>query len=405
MIKDDLSRRAKIYQYLTNDKLYSSGYKRKSEDNISTIDVILFPFLKCPQQFTIIRDTYIRAFYNAYIKPPAEREIQYCSNNLYYSILVAILDILLRCPNTQYVIVNDLKAGEKNKIKLLMNPILESEESFSILKNNINNSDDFFNITLRTSDEKRGPNPEFLSAFEWTDFLRENYPDIVGKYMVHSDSDYVDYMFQLTQHFGLVHHFLDSYKCVLENHSTILDKLKAEEEGEGGEEGEEGEGEQQQQQQQQPQPSPSSLLPPPLPRPTPRGAVGTVRVDDQRFGRMALSDNEYSYEDVEDESERENEIERNMIKDKRKMIQNLRKRNSSQNNNLWGGGANGRFGIKTHKSTKRQLFTDMTTSSDHNNRHSLLKRARKNLDGEEDEQEVEPVVKKKKHLELFKHRK
>ena len=175
--------------------------------NLNLTDIMYLPFVypgKSNEKYRRLRDDFIYCFYK---KNLINNDIKYCNNNLYYCILISILD---KCDAIQCEIE---KEEEKPSFKIT--PIYNEKKLEDLFIENIYNSNNniFFEMELQENDE-------FYKNFNVNTLIQENYIqnciDENYKEVFNNNIDDNDF-FALKIHFSTLHYMLNYHYLKLIN--------------------------------------------------------------------------------------------------------------------------------------------------------------------------------------------
>ena len=218
-----LNNRLQLYILLKNNKICPEDYD-PDINYISMMNILLFTCEKNSNKFTLLRDKFITRFYPKFLKMLPGSRIEYCSNNLYWSLLASILNFYKHILPLQVIKTLD-KTYYTPHILLRY---LDKSKTNNQMLSNINNNNDFFNFSLyRKPDQVL--DIKYLTTLNYERFLQLNYSDIYLEYLNNkSDEEYIQNLYKLTIHFALFQHILAVNNVFLDDHVTLLKITKEE---------------------------------------------------------------------------------------------------------------------------------------------------------------------------------
>ena len=204
----NLTTRLKLYLYLKKKSTIISNDFQIVHNNFSIMDLLLLPFYQNKKpNYAMTRDKFICRFYQKFF---ATDEQILCQNNLYYSILVSILDMNKNhLPLPMLKQISDHSLDHNVTIKEFNNNNNNNNNksltNIALLKN-ISKPNYYFDIHLKNI---KPLNSDFLPYLNTQNFMKTYYPDIYKDYIQNkNDSDYAKYIINMTLHFALLQQIL-----------------------------------------------------------------------------------------------------------------------------------------------------------------------------------------------------
>ena len=166
-------------------------------------DIVLLPFMyRDNSKFINLRDRFIGKFYKNYIS----NNVTYCKNNLYYCILINILETCRKQENSWNYHFN----GDEDLPLIKVNPIFDIQP-MDIFKENINESDIFFDVKLKRKNLKSKFNLDIVTQKNYVSrFINKYYSGVFEDENGFDDVDLdvLAYHF-CTMGYIMEHHYLE----------------------------------------------------------------------------------------------------------------------------------------------------------------------------------------------------
>lgn len=196
--------------------VYSDAY-RPNFTKLNIIDILMVPFVNYPASIKFFRDKFIQEFYKAYL----DREnIEYISNNLYYCLIIGLINTMESKLIPKGLYFNDTTSISK---PILIHKHKYDTEIKQTFIDNITNDDVLYSLNFHFNGKTRMELTN-IKHLDYKDYLNKFYPTM-NEYQKNLTREYdpgVDRaFFIITLHFCVLNMLLAENTLELSDHISL----------------------------------------------------------------------------------------------------------------------------------------------------------------------------------------